>query len=84
MNQLDYFYVAVGFAVALVAGLIATSVFNVGVAWPKVARLALILSAASVTGYVFGRLGVRLFYGFLFTLAAIIAVGLASAIWHYA
>jgi hypothetical protein len=83
-NQFDYFYAAVGFAAFLVAGLVATSLLEVGFAWPKVARLALIIGAASAGGYVFGRLGVRLLFAVLGIVAAVIAIAIAGMVWHFA
>ncbi len=83
-NQFDYFYAAVGFAAFLVAGLVAASLFGVGAAWPKMGRLAVILVAASAGGYVFGRLGLRLFFGMLGIIAAVVVIGLASVVWRFA
>lgn len=83
-NQFDYFYAAVGFAVVLVAGLVATSLFDVGAAWPKVARFAVILVVASAGGYVFGRAGLRLFFCVLGIITAMVASALAGIIWHFA
>lgn len=46
--------------------------------------LAVILVAASAGGYVFGRLGLRLFFGMLGIIAAVVAIGIASVVWRFA
>jgi high-affinity Fe2+/Pb2+ permease len=53
-------------------------------AWPKMGRLAVIPVAASAGGYVFGRLGLRLFFGILGIIAVVVAIGIAYVVWRFA
>jgi len=78
----NYVYAVLGFVLFTGISLAASFLFHLDVVLTKLPRLLLVLVMALAGGYVFGRLGDRLLFGFLFMVIAAILTSFAALVWY--